>query len=95
MPGYRGFELKKYDKDLTEAIGRALPTLKEDKEFMDGYKTWTGLIVTLLGYAGVAQYFGGQEGAMKFIDALVQLVGMIIAVYGNYKAHQKIKKLKK
>jgi hypothetical protein len=79
-------EYSKYEIELVE--------LKEYKKtFMQGYKTWTGLIVTLLGYAGLAQYFGGVDEATKFVDSLLQLIGMVIAIYGNYKSHQRIAEL--
>lgn len=59
---------------------------------MNGYKTWTGLIITLLGSLGIAQSFGNDQ-LTQLIDALFQLGGIVFAMYGNYKAHKKIKEL--
>ena len=52
---------------------------------MKGYKTYTGLVIALLGYLGVSQYFGAENSA-QFADNIVQLAGLILAAYGRYKA---------
>lgn len=59
---------------------------------MQGYKTWTGLIITVLGALGIGNLFG-SENVAAIVDTVAQLVGLILAAYGNYKAHQKIKEL--
>lgn len=60
---------------------------------MEGYKTWTGIVLTLLGFLGVGEIVG-QENLTDLINTLAQVVGLIVACYGNYKSHQKIEKLK-
>lgn len=60
---------------------------------MQGYKTWTGLIITVLGSLGIGNLFG-SENVAAIVDTTAQLVGLLIAAYGNYKAHKKIKELK-
>lgn len=57
---------------------------------MDGYKTWTGIIVTILGVVGIAKYIGGTEQVTEIVDTALKLGGLIFAAYGNYKAHKKI-----
>lgn len=52
---------------------------------MKGYKTYTGIIVSFLGLIGVAKYFDNTELA-QLIDLLLQLGGLIFAMYGRYKA---------
>lgn len=53
---------------------------------MKGYKTYTGLIVTLMGIIGIAKYFGTTEELSNVINALFEIVGLIFAAYGRYRA---------
>ena len=59
---------------------------------MQGYKTWTGIIITILGLFG----WGGLISEAQLGDLISwtsQIVGLILTVYGNYKAHREINKL--
>lgn len=60
---------------------------------MEGYKTWIGLIVTVMGMLGLG-YLVSADQIAQFIDLILKVVGIAMAVYGNYKAHQKIAQLK-
>ena len=56
---------------------------------LDGYKTWIGLAVTILGFLHLG-YLVNADQLGNLINAVLQIVGLVTAVYGNYKAHQKI-----
>ncbi|EKE25552.1 MAG: hypothetical protein ACD_5C00121G0002 [uncultured bacterium] len=59
-----------------------------------GYKTWIGLVLTVLGTAGVFEKTGvSQEEVSQIIDVLVQLSGLVITAYGNYDAHKRLKEI--
>lgn len=60
---------------------------------MEGYRTWAGIVITILGSIGLADRFGGTEELTKVVDATVQLIGILMAIYGNFKAHKKIEML--
>jgi len=60
---------------------------------MEGYKTWTGLAITLLGIIGVGNVIGNDTLA-SIVNTIGTLAGLLIAAYGNYKAHKKIAELK-
>jgi hypothetical protein len=53
---------------------------------LDGYKTFLGLAVVLAGWLGIANYFGGQVEFNEFLNKLVELLGILLAAYGRYKA---------
>lgn len=59
------------------------------KNFLDGKKTWIGLLITILGFFGVGEMFG-NENISKLLDLIFQTIGIAYAMYGNYKAHEKI-----
>lgn len=61
---------------------------------LDGYKTWTGIALTVLGFLGAGEVVG-QENLANLINVLAQLVGIIVACYGNYMSHKKIDTLSK
>ncbi len=61
-------------------------------EILQGYKTWIGLVITILGMTGVAKLVTTDQMS-QLADLIMQIAGLVIAVYGNYKAHQKIDKL--
>ena len=80
-----------YDEiDFTEVGGEKL--LKSEFNFMQGYKTWVGLLLTLLGAFGWGDLVSDGQ-VTQTIDAVTQLAGIFLAVYGNYKAHREIKSL--
>ena len=59
---------------------------------MQGYKTWVGLIVAFLGFFGWSDLI--SEGQLSELTNLTtQIVGLILAVYGNYHSHREIKAL--
>jgi len=59
---------------------------------MQGYKTYTGLLLAFLGILGWGDVISSDQVA-NFANAWSQLLGIILAVYGNYKAHREIKAL--
>lgn len=60
---------------------------------LEGYKTWIGLAVTVLGMFGLGYLVTGAQLA-DVVDAVLKIAGVAIAVYGNYQAHKKIAELK-
>lgn len=56
---------------------------------MEGYKTWTGIIIAVAGAVGLGNVFGNDNVA-GIVNTLAQLIGFVLAAYGNYKAHKKI-----
>jgi len=61
---------------------------------LQGYRTWIGLVLTILGAVGIFKKIGvTQEEVAQIVDAVIQLAGLVLAAYGNYKSHQKIKEL--
>lgn len=63
------------------------------QSFLDGKRTWIGLAVTIIGATGLSKYVAPDQAAALF-DALFQVVGIIIAIWGNQKAQKKIIELK-
>ena len=57
---------------------------------MDGKKTWTGIIIVLLGFLGVDAFILPGEVNVIY-DNLFEIVGIAFASYGNWKAHKKLK----
>jgi hypothetical protein len=61
---------------------------------LQGYKTWIGLIMTILGTLGLFEKLGvSQDQVSKIIDAGMQLFGLVYAAYGNWDAHRRLKEL--
>lgn len=60
---------------------------------LDGYKTWIGIIITVLGAIGLGYLITATQLG-DLIDAVLKIVGIAITVYGNFKAHQTIAALK-
>lgn len=56
-------------------------------EFLEGKKTYLGLIVAFLGIIGVAKYFGIGE-AERVVNLIFELGGILFAVYGRYKVNK-------
>lgn len=61
---------------------------------LDGKRTWIGLIVMIAGMLKLGDIFKADQ-VSTVINAGFDLAGALIAIYGNYKAHQKIKKLQR
>lgn len=59
---------------------------------MKGYRTLAGLILIIVGWLGLGE-FVTEAQIGEFVDLAVQLVGILVAIYGNYKAHREIKAL--
>ena len=59
---------------------------------MQGYKTYVGLIMIILGWFGVGDWITESQVG-EITNVVVQLVGMVIALYGNYRSHHEIKAL--
>ncbi len=62
-------------------------------EILQGYKTWIGLVMTILGFVGVFK-FVTQEQVAQLFDLIFQIAGLVVAIYGNHKSHQRIGELK-
>lgn len=60
---------------------------------LEGYKTWAGIIISILGTLGIGNIIG-SENLSGIINGIVSLIGFVLAAYGNYKSHQKINNLK-
>lgn len=56
---------------------------------MEGYKTYIGLAITLLGLFHIG-YLVNADQLGNLINAGAQIGGIIFSIYGNYKAHKKI-----
>lgn len=80
------------NNDLTEVIGSVNLLDNKNKKYMQGYKTSAGLIIIALGWLGLGDIIS-QDKVAEFINLGVQLVGILLATYGNYKAHKQIDKL--
>lgn len=59
---------------------------------LQGYKTWIGLILTLLGFTGMYKYVT-QDQVAQMLDLASQIIGLGIAIYGNYEVHKRLKEL--
>lgn len=59
---------------------------------LQGYKTWIGLVLTLLGFTGVYKYVT-EEQVAQLLDLASQIIGLALAIYGNYEAHKRLKEL--
>lgn len=59
---------------------------------LNGYKTYIGLVISILGFFGLGDLVTADQLG-HVIDLVLQLVGTLIAIYGNFKAHEKIDKL--
>ena len=59
---------------------------------MQGYKTLTGLLLTFLGFLGWGDLISSDQVA-EITNAVTQLVGIVLAIYGNYRSHRELKAL--
>ena len=53
---------------------------------LKGYKTWVGIVITILGVAGVSKYVTPDQ-MNEVADIIIKLVGIGITIYGNYDSH--------
>ena len=58
-------------------------------KFLDGKKTYVGLAITLLGVLGLGNLISEGE-ANQAVDLVIQLVGLVVAVYGRVKAKPQV-----
>jgi len=56
-----------------------------NKKYMEGIKTFVGILIALLGALGLGEIISNDE-AMIVVDSVAQFVGLAIAVYGRIKA---------
>lgn len=61
---------------------------------LNGYKTYTGIAITILGTLGIAEKLGGTAQLTSLVDGIAQVIGIVITMYGNWHAHKKIEDLK-
>lgn len=54
---------------------------------MEGKKTYLGILVIALGYFGAGNLVSDTELSQTF-DSVLQIVGMVLAIYGRYKANK-------
>lgn len=52
-------------------------------KFMEGYKTYSGIVIMLLSAIGVGSLFG-DDNVAGIINTIGQLVGFVLAAYGRY-----------
>jgi len=57
---------------------------------LEGRKTYIGITISLLGLLGLGSLVTGGE-LESALDAVLQIVGLAVAVYGRYKALPKKK----
>lgn len=57
--------------------------------FMEGKKTYIGIIMLLLGAIGVSKYVTNTE-VSSIVDSVLQIVGAVVAIYGRYNATQQV-----
>lgn len=55
---------------------------------MRGYRTYTGLVIALLGALGFGELITEEE-LTQLTDLSLTLGGIIMAAYGRYKTHDK------
>lgn len=52
-------------------------------KFLEGKKTYIGLIVTVIGMSGLSAYVAPEESE-ALAQAVFQIAGICLAVYGRY-----------
>jgi hypothetical protein len=55
--------------------------------FMEGKKTYAGIIISVIGVLGVSHFVTPDEVSATY-DSIIQLAGLALAVYGRYKANK-------
>jgi hypothetical protein len=56
---------------------------------LQGYKTWLGLLITVIGVTGISKYVTGDQIA-QVADAAEKIVGIALAIYGNFQVHKRL-----
>lgn len=80
------------DDDFTEIIGVELLKNNLTKNYMQGYKTWAGILLTALGALGWGDLISSTQVA-DLTNLVTEVLGILLSIYGNYKAHREIKAL--
>ena len=57
-------------------------TMEKLNKFMEGKKTYFGLLLTVLGIAGLGGLISGDE-LNVLADSIMKIAGILIAVYGR------------
>ena len=88
------FQPNRVYEDFSEVVGDEIISgkLKSNNMNLQGKKTYLGLVVIFLGWLGIGDWIS-EEQVGEAINLIVQLVGIVVAVYGNHKAHKQIAKL--
>jgi hypothetical protein len=60
--------------------------------FLDGKRTWIGIGVMIIGMTGLVKFITPEQ-FQALANGILDIIGIAIAIYGNYLAHQKIKEL--
>lgn len=60
------------------------------KGILENKKTWIGLIIAVVGMLGLPSWISGTE-LTEALNQLFQFVGSLVAIYGNYDAHKRLK----
>lgn len=57
---------------------------------LQGYKTWVGIAVMILGLSGLSKYVTPEQWQI-FSNSLIDLIGLAITAYGNWDAHRRLR----
>lgn len=57
---------------------------------LSGYKTWIGIVITIVGMTGISKFVTSDQ-LNEIVDLVAKLVGIGIAIYGNWDAHKRLK----
>ncbi len=52
---------------------------------LNGYKTYAGILIVIIGWLGFGELVTEHDLGLV-IDNVVQLAGIVLAIYGRYKA---------
>lgn len=53
--------------------------------FLEGKKTYIGIIVVIIGWLGFGDLVT-EDNVGLIVDNVIQLIGIIVTIYGRYKA---------
>jgi hypothetical protein len=59
---------------------------------LQGYKTYLGILITVIGVTGLSKYVTGDQ-ISQIADAVEKIAGIALAIYGNYDAHRRLQEL--
>ena len=61
---------------------------------LNGYKTWLGIVITIVGMTGISKFVTSYQ-LNEIVDLVAKLIGIGIAIYGNWDAHKRLKEANK